>query len=722
MKQLLNPSNATFNAVAKTITFATTIPSSVSHILHVTNVTQGVLYFQPQAGPLFTGTYASPVITLTCSTTGHSDTDKLEIFYDDGVSSATSTLQSSIITTLGTPLQAGGNVAVTSLPAITGTVTANLGTLNGAATAALQTTGNGSLATIAANIPTVGQKTMANSQPVAIASDQGAIPVSGSVTANLGTLSGAALATGQSTVLAASTASAPTNTAQVVALRDTAMTIQPMVLVPPTVNTLSATGTVQAQIVPGGVYTFCISSSSTLGITANTLASCTTTAGSTTVAYIGTAPSVGQLLAGTGIPTGSYVVSTVGGTNFVMSLPATAAGTNTLNVTAGSFAGNFQSSPDGTTWTSVNVIPMTYAFNAAATNSFVAPGLFRYVSTQKDSFLRFNLTAIGSTGVLGNLSTGPSITFNIDALDRSGGIVNLPYVSYIAATAGTFPSGIPALMPVDMTGMAYASLGIQTISGTGQTITWRQSGDPTGTAFLGLGALSNNAAQNTVSITATNVGEYLLAPSNRYLYAPMSGSAVTANTITGYVAHVGVSNAATQTVNTIASQVVLGNVAHSSASSGNPLRVGGRVITTLDTTLSQGDVSDAAFTTGQQLVTKDFASSENDWQFATATGGIVNTTTAVTIKAAGAASIRNYITGLTIASDALGAATELVIRDGAAGTVIYRTKLQTASMGTISIVFPTPLRGTAATLMEVAALTATITGGVYVNVQGYQGF
>lgn len=48
----------------------------------------------------------------------------------------------------------------------------------GASTSALQTTGNTSLATIATNsgnIPTVGQKTMAGSQPVAIASDQSAI-------------------------------------------------------------------------------------------------------------------------------------------------------------------------------------------------------------------------------------------------------------------------------------------------------------------------------------------------------------------------------------------------------------------------------------------------------------------------------------------------------------------------------------------------------------------
>jgi len=101
MKQLLNPSNATFNAAAKTITFATTIPTSVSHILHVTNVTRGVIYFQPQAGAAFTGTFASPVLTLACSTSGHADADNLEIFYDDGVGQASETTLAAQSTLMG---------------------------------------------------------------------------------------------------------------------------------------------------------------------------------------------------------------------------------------------------------------------------------------------------------------------------------------------------------------------------------------------------------------------------------------------------------------------------------------------------------------------------------------------------------------------------------------------------------------------------------------------
>ena len=112
---------------------------------------------------------------------------------------------------------------------------------------------------------------------------------------------------------------------------------------------------------------------------------------------------------------------------------------------------------------------------------------------------------------------------------------------------------------------------------------------------------------------------------------------------------------------------------------------------------------------------------ELTWQFAAASGGIVNTTTAVTLKAAGAAGIINYLKGLDISTDVLGTATQLAIRDGAAGTVIWRGKLQTTSLPLTNIVFAPPLRGSAATLMEAVTLTASGTGGVYINAQGFQG-
>ena len=62
----------------------------------------------------------------------------------------------------------------------------------------------------------------------------------------------------------------------------------------------------------------------------------------------------------------------------------------------------------------------------------------------------------------------------------------------------------------------------------------------------------------------------------------------------------------------------------------------------------------------------------------------------------------------------------MAIRDGAGGAVLWRTKIGTAGVvnGT-SVVFPTPLKGTAATLLEVVTLTASVTGALYFNATGY---
>ena len=106
------------------------------------------------------------------------------------------------------------------------------------------------------------------------------------------------------------------------------------------------------------------------------------------------------------------------------------------------------------------------------------------------------------------------------------------------------------------------------------------------------------------------------------------------------------------------------------------------------------------------------------WSYAAATSGIAASTTAVTIKAAAGAGLRNYISSLQIQTATLGNATELAIRDGAAGTVLWRTQLQTTALPVVTINFPSPLKGTANTLLEVVTLTSA-TGGVYVNAQGF---
>ena len=163
---------------------------------------------------------------------------------------------------------------------------------------------------------------------------------------------------------------------------------------------------------------------------------------------------------------------------------------------------------------------------------------------------------------------------------------------------------------------------------------------------------------------------------------------------------------------------ISGITANDDPAQGYPIRTAAKALTANAPVSASGDVADNICTLTGATIQKPFSIPEADWAYAAAASGILNTTTAVTIKAAAGAGLRNYITGLQIASDNLGAATELVIRDGAGGTVLWRGKRDTAPPVT-SVVFQTPLKSTANTLLEIATLTASITGSVYVNAQGY---
>lgn len=106
------------------------------------------------------------------------------------------------------------------------------------------------------------------------------------------------------------------------------------------------------------------------------------------------------------------------------------------------------------------------------------------------------------------------------------------------------------------------------------------------------------------------------------------------------------------------------------------------------------------------------------WSYAAPASGLVNTTTAVTVAPA-VTDQKNVIHAIQLSADALGAATEFAIRDGAGGTVLWRMKLTTAALAQeASHYFPVPLQGSAGNLLEIVTLTASVTGAVYFNAQG----
>jgi len=89
MKKLIT--NYTFNKTAKTITFldySAANPISLENILLITNVTDNIIIYN-FADSSFGGTVANNVLTLTYNTAAMSNSDKLQIFYDDASLPAT---------------------------------------------------------------------------------------------------------------------------------------------------------------------------------------------------------------------------------------------------------------------------------------------------------------------------------------------------------------------------------------------------------------------------------------------------------------------------------------------------------------------------------------------------------------------------------------------------------------------------------------------------------
>ena len=157
---------------------------------------------------------------------------------------------------------------------------------------------------------------------------------------------------------------------------------------------------------------------------------------------------------------------------------------------------------------------------------------------------------------------------------------------------------------------------------------------------------------------------------------------------------------------------VAGAAAHDAAVAGSPVRIAGRALTSDYAAVSTGDVADLKTTLVGALVTYPYAIPELQWQYATPIASPITNTTAVAVKAAGAAGIRNYVTGFTAYNNsAVGSV--ITIQDGS--TVIYTDYLP--ANGRVSVTFRNPLRGTAATAVN--AVVNTTGTSTFISLQGF---
>ena len=95
--------------------------------------------------------------------------------------------------------------------------------------------------------------------------------------------------------------------------------------------------------------------------------------------------------------------------------------------------------------------------------------------------------------------------------------------------------------------------------------------------------------------------------------------------------------------------------------------------------------------------------------------GVLTTSASTAMRAAGAGQVRNYVTGFQFTNTS-ATATLVNILDGA--SVVWQGNAPASMTVPVVVSFPTPLRGTAATAMNVQCGTAA--ANVLVNAQGYQ--
>lgn len=305
---------------------------------------------------------------------------------------------------------------------------------------------------------------------------------------------------------------------------------------------------------------------------------------------------------------------------------------------------------------------------------------------------------VGLPGISGSAtSTSDTVRVPMDARDEF-------------AVSGS-QSAAAVLFTQDMLG--YNSISVQTISaGTTCTITYETSDDNTNWLSID----GHNRVQSyaiTPSPTSNAVGMMVFPKRGRYFRARVS--TYTSGTVTV------VGNLHNNQLSLTNRIQIDGTIAQAAAVGSQQIATIGAAYNANPTPVANAQYARPIYTLVGVPTNKPYSIPEADWTYSAASGGITNTTTAVTIVAA-LASNKNYVTAIQLSTDgALGAATEVAIRDGAGGTVLWRDKIPTAGLASgKEIIFPTPLRGTVGNLLEVVTLTATITGAVYFNAQGYQ--
>jgi len=286
----------------------------------------------------------------------------------------------------------------------------------------------------------------------------------------------------------------------------------------------------------------------------------------------------------------------------------------------------------------------------------------------------------------------------------------------VAQTDGLTVSGTATSAAVLFTTsmLNYESITVQvTSAGTSCVVTYETSDDNTNWILIG-GLSFTNTGSSALATTSTAVGGIQFTRKGLYFRARVSTYGSGTVTAIGTLSKVPVFQHGLAYIGGGAS-------AEGGGAGTLPIAIAAEARTSSKASVSNGTlVRPIATTDGRQIVRLD-AIPENEWSYVAASGGITNTTTAVALTGGAGSGVRNYITSLQVSSDTLGTATEVVIQDGVGGPILWRAKIGTAgTVGIQDIRFHPPLRGATNTILQAACVTATGTGSIYLNAQGYK--
>jgi len=302
-------------------------------------------------------------------------------------------------------------------------------------------------------------------------------------------------------------------------------------------------------------------------------------------------------------------------------------------------------------------------------------------------------------------SSNPLPVAQADGLTVSGTV--------IGTAANHATSGIATVL-FTTSMLNYESITVQvTSAGTNCVVTYETSDDNSN--WIACAGLSfTNTGASALATTSSAVGGIQFTRKGLYFRARVSAYG------SGTVTAIGTLSKA-PAVQQGLMYIGGGASAEGGGAGTSPVTIGLECRTSSKTSVANAAlVRPIATTDGRQIVRLD-SIPENEWSYVAASGGITNTTTAVDLAGGAGSGVRNYITSLQVSSDTLGTATEVFIRDGVAGPILWRAKIGTAgTVGIQDIRFHPPLRGTTNTILQAACVTATGTGSIYLNVQGYK--